>query len=331
MTNYKKTIAQNRPEYLNKLLLLTNSERSGLFVSKGESYILIEINNEGELSVNKITDNEYAPINISLRKVGETYLNLKDPPVNKMLKYLVTPEMEVERIFNNLRYKYLRALYLSEFDCPEKYINVSYNKPFQTLAGLTVYQGNTKERKNNDAFWKEAGFKIEAKEQNWGKERIELQNILSLIKHIGTKSVSRLYAELIAIKPGFHELYIHDDYFENVPKKEAPRDIVFRILRNKEAVSALTLDKLPKEINKSSYFSYAPCNITEGPFVFRRGIDVSYFDEIREIRSKDKLHELEENFHILDYCNKNKISSHYILGEFLEKAKPYCKFIVEEK
>jgi len=326
MANYKKTIAQNRPEYLNKTLLLTNSERSGLFALDKKSYILIKINNEGELAVNEITDTVFNQKNISLRKFGETCLNLNDPSVNVMLKYLVTPEMEVERIFNNLRYKYLQALYFSRFDCPKKYINASYNKSFQTLAGLTVYQGNTKQRKDNDAFWKEAGFKTKAKEQNWEKERTELQNILSLLKQLEAKSVSRLYAELIAIKPGFHELFIHDNYFDSMPKGATPRDKVFRMLRNKEDISALALGKLPKEINKNSYFSYAPCNVTEGPFVFRKGIAVSYFDKIRKIRSKKKLHELTENFHILDYYHED-ISSHDKLGRLLERAKFFCKFI----
>ena len=42
-----------------------------------------------------------------------------------------------------------------------------------------------------------------------------MRTIILLIKRISSAPVTGLYAELIAIKPGFHELYLHRNYFEN--------------------------------------------------------------------------------------------------------------------
>ena len=57
-----------------------------------------------------------------------------------MLRYFVRPEMEVERIFNCVRYKYIKAIYLSEFNTLSQLLDARYNKAFQTLAGLSAVQ-----------------------------------------------------------------------------------------------------------------------------------------------------------------------------------------------
>ena len=98
---------------------------------------------------------------------------------------------------------------------------------------------------------------------------------------------------MIAIKPGFHELYIHSDYFdkETIPTDDTIRSEVFRLLRcfsDLRTSEINKLDKMPPEINKKNYLTYASCNITEGPFVFRKSIETSYFDEIRKIKSKKR-------------------------------------------
>jgi hypothetical protein len=102
--------------------------------------------------------------------------------------------------------------------------------------------------------------------------------------------------------------------------------MVFRMLRNKEELSALKLQGLPAEINKNNYISYAPCSVTEGPFVFRKNLSVSYYDELRRITAKEQLHELNDKFHILDYYTHD-LSTRNKLGTFLEKARPFCKFM----
>lgn len=331
MTRYEMTIAKNRPEYLNKKLLLTNRKRDGLFIWPNGSYIQIEVNRQGKLSVNEITPNfQHKPLPISLRRIGTEILQLKDPSVNQMLKYFVLPEMEVERIFNTLRYKYLQAIYDSKLTPPSEFISYLYNNAFQALAGITVYQGNTKKRKPNYSFWKDAGFKKSVQESFKGdKEKEELSFILSFIKHANDHYFST-YKELIGIKPGVHEVWIHADYFEDIPKKNKPkknkpRDQIFKMLRGKGGSPKLSLKKMPPEINKNNYFSYASCNVTEGPFVFRKNIDVSYFDEIRKIRSKNDLGKLQKNFHVLDYC-LDKIENKKQLKEFLDRANRFKGF-----
>ncbi len=323
--SYKNTVVKSHPEYLNKKLLLANASKNGLFKSKDGAYIQVEINVQGQLSTNKVTSNfTLVYLDLSLRKIGEVYLGLKDPSVNQMLKYLVLPEMEIERIFNNLRYKYLKAIYLSEFNKPNELINARYNKAFQSLAGIQIYQGNTKSRKSNDYFWKSAGFKDVARRGiNWDEDRQSLGFILNFIKNMKVENIDKMYAELIAIKPGFHEICIHENYFNYVPEDNGtPRNKAFRLLRGYKV--RLHLDKMPSEINRKSYFSYAPCNVTEGPFVFRKKLSVSYLDEIRRMDKKDKVCELLKKFNVLFY---NRIGSRKQLKDLLNKAEKFRCFL----
>ena len=123
--------------------------------------------------------------------------------------------MESE-LFNWIRwgYKYLKAIYLSEFNKPNELINARYNKAFQSLAGIQIYQGNTKSRKSNDYFWKSAGFKDVARRRiNWDEDHQSLGFILNFIKNMKVENIDKMYAELIAIKPGFHELDYGDQSF----------------------------------------------------------------------------------------------------------------------
>ncbi len=323
--SYMNTIVKSHPEYINKKLLLSNVSKSGLFNSREGDYIQIEINKQGQLAVSKVTDKlALNHIGLSLRKIGEVYLGLKDPSVSQMLRYLVLPEMEVERVFNNLRYKYLKAIYLSGFNKPIELINAKYNKAFQSMAGLQIYQGNTKSRKSNDYFWKSAGFKsVARKEINWEEDRKSLGFILSFIKAVKSNDIDKTYAELIAIKPGFHEICIHEDYFnEEVKNDGTSRSKAFMLLRGHK--EKLRLHKMPAEINRKSYLSYAPCNVTEGPFVFRKKLDTSYFNEICKTDNRKKKRELLKQFHTLFY---NSISSRKQLKMLIEKAEKYRHFL----
>lgn len=155
-----------------------------------------------------------------------------------------------------------------------------------------------------------------------------MQRIIRVLKLIYPKPVTELYSELIAIKPGFHEMYLHKNFFndDSIPTGTSLREEVLRMLRNKGEPLSLRLDELPAEINKNSYISFAACNVTEGPFVFRKDHSVSYFSEIRQVRSKKELPTLTDKFHILDYYNKD-LSSREKLGDFLEVAKRFCGFI----
>ncbi len=310
-----------------KALVFTSQTRDGLMVSPGSSSCLVATYDASEWHITKVNHETGHQCRLSLCDVRKRYFNLAQLSAQDMLPHLVTPEMEVERIFNSLRYKYLRAVHLSKVSNPQTYLHYSYNKAFQTLAGLKIYQGNPPVRKANDDFWREAGFTAEAKQLDWQKEQEELKRVLTLLKMINRKSLSRVYAELIAIKPGFHELYLHRDYFDGnaIPTGKSPRDHVFRMLRNKEDLSSLALDNFPPEMNKRNYFGYAPCNVTEGPFVFRKSLDVSYFDEIRRIRTKRQIRTLKDKFHILDYY-RHDLSTLDKLERFLELAEPFCRY-----
>jgi len=330
MNNYATTVVKNRAEYVGKKLLLITPDKAALFQTKDGNPIEIEIDSSGELFVYDLSRKyERENIDISLSKLGQMHLGLRDPSVLQMLGYFVLPEMEVERIFNNLRYKYLQAIYISNLNNPDSYFRSQYNNAFQALAGINVYQGNTKERKSNDSFWLSAGFTQKAKDTiSFEKERKELSFILAYLRHSKVNNFNRIYGELIAMKPGFHELMIHNNYFEesSYPKGTDIRSQYFRLLRGIGDLSNTKLKALPHEINSKSFFSYASCNVTEGPFVYRKKVSVSYYDEIRKIKSKTMLQDIKNNFYYLDY-NHSNVKTLKDLNNFLVEAKKFIYFM----
>ncbi len=323
--SYKKTIADKNPDYMNKRLLLIDRERARLFTTTEGAYIQVNINAECEIDVFEMT-NKVTPKETSLYKIGKECLGFYDAAVPKMLTHLVTPEMEIERIFNSLRRKYLLAVYFSEFDRPCDFINSKFNRAFQSMAGIKVYQGGSAQRKPNDEFWKEHGFKPTIESIDWKTDMESLGEILRLIKIIYIDDLDRIYKEMIAIKPGFHEMWLHDDFFDVMPDEDSHRDKVLRMLRTKEALIDLNLEKLPDDINRNAYMSYAACNITEGPFVFRKSLSASYFEEIRKIKNKEELPTLHDKFHILDYLN-NRIETREQLEKVLADSEKFTRFI----
>lgn len=314
-----------------KTFLLADKNRERLFKTEDDAFIQLYPDNSGNLFFYEIFPNfKSKPLNTSPEKIGLNYLKLNNPSTQEVLKYFVTPEMEIERIFNNLRYKYLQSIYLSGFENPQEYINADYNKTFQSLAGINVYQGGVKVRKDNDDFWKDVGFNDPS---NTGiifeNERNELRFILKYIRSLKLDNYSDLYRELISIKPGFHEMWVHGDYFESCPSKYDSRSMVFRLLRHideSEINEINNLEKLPADINGKNYFTYASCNVTEGPFVFRKSPEISYYDKIREIKCSEDLKKLNNDFYILDYYH-NQIDSLDKLKELLKEADKFKKFM----
>jgi len=332
MLNYKTTIVKNNPRFVGKKLFLSTELKDKLFNTEDGYYLEIEIDNQGKLSVRKILKDlkKIDSINKpSLRQIGQDYLGFRDPSVSKMLNYLVLPEMEVERIFNNLRYKYLNSIYLSGFPNPSEFIDSKYNKAFQALAGLNVRQGKAKIKRDNDYFWKSVGFKSKAKKENKFSEEYNALNFIITYIRNNLSDIKKIYTELIAIKPGFHELYIHPDYFDKkfYPKGNDFRGITLRFLRGQGNLSNIDLKKLPDNVsNHYHYIRYAPCNVTEGPFVYRKNISVSYSEEIRKIDTKDKISDLKKNFMIFDYKHKN-LDSKAKLRTFLLEAEKFRYFM----
>jgi hypothetical protein len=237
---------------------------------------------------------------------------------------------EIEKVFNSLRYQYLQAVLKNHKLSPEELLSANFNQAFQELCGIPVYQGNTKHRKPRGRFLKEAGFggRIEC-----DKEIQTLSSALFTIKKFlasqnNTTLLNRIYAELIAIKPGFHEIWVHGDFFkeefkENPKGNEADhaKSRVLNMLRNKTPlqVADIGLTKFPSyQINKKLYISYASCAFTEGPFVRRRDDSISYFDEIRKIKSPAEKSNLKENFYIRDY---RKIKTRDELSTFVSSVR----------
>lgn len=335
MKDYITTVVKNNPDYVDKFLLLSNKNRNGLFKTKSNEIIQLKIDSNGFLQCNFIKNGIKTNKAYSLIKIGIDFLEKKDPSVESILKYLIIPEMEIERIFNSIRFKYLNSILLSNIKNPSEKISADYNKAFQSFAGVKIYQGNTQNRVGNDAFWIDAGFTKSAKDKIlYDKEFTELDFIIDYLRKLKVENYNQIYAELIAIKPGFHEISIHENYFDKnetyrnaTDDKDNERDKVFKSLRGYGNVENISLTNLkPHEINRMKYFSYAPCNITEGPFVFRKKISVSYFDEIQKIHQKEELKNLKEKFHILDYYH-NKPMTEIELEKVLKKAEQFKKYI----
>ena len=329
MTINNSAIFEKYPEYLNKRLLLSNVKRDGLFTTLKGVNILVEIDQDGMISVIEITNKfDLIPIlNVSLRQLGEQYLKLEDPSIESVLKHLILPEMEVERIFNCVRYKYLTAIYLSDFENPQQYMNVEYNKAFQALAGIEVTQLDSGEKKDNDYFWQVAGFSRKAKELDWGKDIVDLKRVLGIFCQPGLHfNYSTLYKELIAIKPGFHEMLIHPDYFSKMPTGDTLRDNIFRMIRGVGRIDDSDIEELPQDMDTLAYFRYAPCHVTEGPFVLRKGLNDSYFDELRKIDSEEKKMGIDSNFFVFDYFH-SKIDSQQKLENILSQTQVFTGWL----
>jgi hypothetical protein len=318
------------PEFIDRSLLLIDSKREKLFKTGEGNYIEVMVSHDDKLTVKKVDQSIRKTIveDMSLRRIGIEFLGLNDPSASQILKYLVIPEMEVERIFNNMRYKYLQAIDLAGFSNPDKCISADYNKAFQALAGKTVYQGNTSDRKENDRFYKDVGFTDEIQnELELNIEGDEMEFILHYIRYSEQTDYARVYAELIAIKPGFHELMVHDNYFDesSYPAPDGVRSQVFRMLRGIGGLSELELDGLPRDINTKSYFTYGSCNVTEGPFVYRNSVSTSYYVELRKIRSRSDIDGLNNNFHFLNYHNSIKTTDE--LKSLLDRADKFRGFL----
>jgi hypothetical protein len=236
---------------------------------------------------------------------------------------------EIEKVFNGLRYQYLQAVLKNRKLSPGELLSANFNQAFQELCGIPVYQGNAKHRKPRGSFLKEAGFEGRI---DCDKEVENLSSALLTIKKFlasqnDTILLNRVYTELIAIKPGFHEIWVHGDFFkeefkENPKSNEAnhAKSRVLNMLRNKAPLRVVDigLTKFPSyQINKKLYISYASCAFTEGPFVRRRDDSISYFDEIRKIKSPTEKLNLKEKFYIRDY---QKIKTRDELATFVSSV-----------
>jgi len=241
------------------------------------------------------------------------------PPQEPRIGQWVTPYMEVERIFNVLRWKYLKALAQSKTMCeaPLAAISAEWNNAFQALSGKTVYQGPTKKKIPNDEFWRGLGITLEDRKLlRFSEEVADLTFITKFIKVTESAQATSAYSELIAIKPGFHEVWIHSDFpNDHIRKKNKkalekarkdPRSCVFAVIRNMVEDLVDLGETFPLNFtNTNNYCWYAACNVTEGPFVQRRNTGVAFFPALLkagQAKTQEKRQRLlEREFRVLDF------------------------------
>ena len=204
----------------------------------------------------------------------------------------------IELVLNRLRLKYLQAIALSPAlrDRPSQAVSSAFNLAFLSLAGL--------EQTPN---WRDMGFAAHARHGlDWDQDREDLASALRELTRC--QDVTTTYGEVLALKPGFHEAWVHEAFPDDVHEDpDTPRGRVFAILRgsNLEVID-LAGHYLADLNDPSCFLAYAPCAVTEGPFVRRRGTVVSYFAEMKRVGTIPSIAArraiLRESFQVMDAC-----------------------------
>lgn len=219
VNNYGGIVMNHK--YSKNYLFLTRLDEKGLFATDKNNRILLEFDDNNQLICSKEISEKFGEkeLRYSLNDIGNNFLNLGDD--DDIFNYLLPGDMKIERIFNCIKYKYLLSILKSGFDEPSKFLHSSYNRPFQALAGKNVYQGNVDVRKDNDDIFKEVGFKSpEETGVNFEEEINEFNFIIRFLRKYYQNDLPKVYRELIAIKPGLHELLIHGNYFDLAKKHQ---------------------------------------------------------------------------------------------------------------
>ncbi len=222
----------------------------------------------------------------------------------------------IERVLNRLRWKYLKAIALSPGlrEHPARAVSYAFNAAFLSLAGV-----------EQTPHWRDMGFDPRARvDLHWEQEHKELAAALRALP--SCQGATGTYAETLALKPGFHEAWAHEAFPLDAPEgPETPRGRVFAVLRG----SSLDLIDLaggyPTDLSDpKGFLAYAPCAVTEGPFVRRRHQGVSYFTELKRVgtisSSPARQAFLCDSFQVLDACQRlrsedNATSLEWLIGE----------------
>lgn len=289
-----------------KKLLLTNRERiyyDGLYLFE------IEFVEPAKVTVSRVSiQDRVRRISVgemSLPELAARYLESEEP--TEILKYLVNPFMEVERIFNAIRFKYLSAILKGRRN-PQEYISAEFNSLFKSLAGFSLRNDPGGIRARKLAFAE--GFSMdEIPMIDLRNEKCELKIILKYLFDVFSNDLPGLYRELIAIKPGFHEIWADDNWAEDghvEGLKDSPykdrRTLVLKELHGLiDPAPHLDLRNVVYEITIPAFMTYAPCNVTEGPFMYRKRNDVSCYQLLRD---REKVN-LSDHFLIYDYWGKD--------------------------
>ena len=209
----------------------------------------------------------------------------------------------VELHLNRLRWLYLRAIALSPRlrDAPAQALSVPFNGAFLSLAGV-----------DQTPAWQHVGFAPEARYGlDWGGVRRDLAAALAVLSQ--QPNTTAIQAEVLALKPGFHEAWVHEEFPWDVQEgPETLRGRVFAVLRG-SPLARLEVGDDPRTLaDAQAFLRYAPCAVTEGPLVRRRGPAVSYLtvlSRVGTLPSRDLRRTLlQESFHVLD-------ARHHLLQE----------------
>ncbi len=356
---YTNTVATKHREYLGRPLLLTNSdgtslqtdERGELFTFRFARITHTLCDQDGK---------EY-----SLAALGKRFFGDSDPTVARMLRRLVTPEMELERVFNAFRYKYVLLIRERQpFDRNDntkasewmrERMSANYNNLFKILTGARPRGYSAAEMNGclkGNRF--RSGFM-----RSFENEKEDLDRILRLFRSRAKedgygKTTRDAYREVIAIKPGFHEIWMDlaspdADYhrlalqesFSAKRKKnvEDYRDRRSRVLALFHGLAGRPIswrtEYFSREINIKSFRTYAACAVTEGPCHYRKSVNVVLSDLLSDtsrIRGSDPHTSKEANdaakekltseCHVYDY--RDALRKGVGIEDVLEEMKRYA-------
>jgi len=204
----------------------------------------------------------------------------------------------IELVLNRLRWKYLQAIALSPTlrERPARAVSSAFNAAFHSLAGLEP-----------TPHWRDMGFAARARhELDWDQELEDLTSALGELTRC--QDVTTTYGEALALKPGFHEAWVHTAFPADAQEgPDTPRGRVFAILRGSQLGLINLAGHYPADLSDpEGFLGYAPCAVTEGPFVRRRHQDVSYFAELKRVGNIPSISArqaiLRESFQVLDAC-----------------------------
>jgi len=280
--NYKKTVLRDRPEFAGRRLCVADPDGPGLLLGKNKEPVSVIIDPEsGEAKFSRIDAK-------SLRDLGRQVFGWDDPSVPTVLRRLVTPEMEIERLLNCYRHKYLLCLDSrgkSRAWVAER-LSAAWNDLYLVLIGATLR--NDPGGRRGRALLRESGFDPDDLSHDFEQEKSQLKQMKDLLlKAARPNSQARgeTYRELIAMKPGFHELWYrpgdHRTYNEELLDRvrgtrtksgRVPADVrrckVLLSFHGSMESQKIDLATVGNELG--SFWRFSPCHATEGPCFLRR-------------------------------------------------------------
>jgi hypothetical protein len=289
-----------------KKFLLTDRKRERLYFD-GQHLVEVEFIENGNLAVSKVNIQgrirRISMGKMSLSELSARYLESEDP--TEILKYMVSPFSEVERIFNSIRYKWCKAILKGKKESQEY---AGYNALFRVLAGFPLRNDPKGIRARKLALAE--GFNVDALPlMDISREKQEMKVILKYLFDVFSSDLPGLYRELIAIKPAFHEIWADDNWLdEGEGHIDGLRDIPYRDRDRRSQVLSelhgltnpaprLDMTNVIYEIAIPAYLTYAPCAINQGPcFIIYRN-DISCYQLLRDRENVN----LNDYFLVYDY------------------------------